>query len=150
MARLTAVLTQLFSSLSQATRVTDAVDVRVAAGGGMLNISSADRASDVEAARAATSDELARSARPINSPLDCEAVSHGPLETTHCNHIAHAPFTHTKCHSDIRGGKVKRSAISNSAQKLRGVLSPHSYNKCFARGCARVCLTSSSREYADP
>ena len=69
--------TQLFISLSQATRVTDAVDVRGAAGGGMLNVSSADRASDVETASTATYDELARYARPRNSPFHGKAVSHG-------------------------------------------------------------------------
>ena len=42
--------TQLFSSLNQATRVTDAVDVHGAAGGGMLNMFGTNRASDVEAA----------------------------------------------------------------------------------------------------
>ena len=39
--------TQQFSSRSQATRVTDAVTFRGAAGGGTLNRLGADRASDV-------------------------------------------------------------------------------------------------------
>ncbi|KAI0240558.1 hypothetical protein LSAT2_008687, partial [Lamellibrachia satsuma] len=58
-ARLITVLTQFCSSLSQATRVTDAVDVRGAAGGGRVNMTSADKASDVEAASTAKSDEQA-------------------------------------------------------------------------------------------
>ena len=121
--QLTAVPTQLFSSLSQATRVTDAVDVRGAAGGGLLKMSNADRASYVAAASTATSDELGRSTRQRNSPLDFKAVFHGL--TTHYNDIVHDLLTHTKCHSDIRGGKVKQGTISSSAQKWQSVLSPH-------------------------
>ena len=78
-AKLTAVPTQLFNSLSQATRVTDAVDGRGTACRGMFTISSGDKASYVEVASTAKADELGRSARSRNSPADGKAVSRGPL-----------------------------------------------------------------------
>ena len=44
-------------------------------------MSSSDKATDVVAACAAKSDELASSARLKNTPVDGKAVSHGPLVT---------------------------------------------------------------------
>ena len=47
----------------------------------MLTMSSGDKALDVEAASTAKYDELARSARPRNSPVNVKAASFGPVVT---------------------------------------------------------------------
>ena len=55
----------------------------------MFNV---DKASYVEAASITKSDELAKSARWINSPLDGKSVSHGPLDYMMINFYQEQPW----------------------------------------------------------
>ena len=93
------------------------MDGREAAGGGILTIPSGDKASDVEAAITAKTDELGKSARHRNSPADGKAVPNGALVT-----ISRSAQNGALCCCRMHGHSNRGYAMHTA--------------KYFTRGCA--------------